>query len=134
MSNQTKKILIVDDSQSIIDELVRVLTLIGFNSIKSALCLKDGYTLLEEQAKNSTPFDLIFCDHHLPDGVGLSLLEKLRKDPILEKTPFITITSDARRSIILPYILAGSDGYVAIPLSSDEILKKMSLAWAKRGV
>jgi len=72
-----KKILLVEDNQSTMVALVRILSKLG-HEVVSASCL-------EEALQIQNQIDLLICDIGLPDGSGLDLVKEMKaKDPSLK--------------------------------------------------
>jgi len=67
-----KKILIVEDNQSTMLVLIRILSKLGHH-VKSASCVKEA---LEDNENHLV--DLLICDIGLPDGSGLDVVRKLK--------------------------------------------------------
>lgn len=82
----SKKILIIDDDQTLVAPLKDGLESIGY---KVAVAF-DGMQGVV-QAHESRP-DVIILDYHMPGGGGQSVYEKLRKAPGTAKTPIIFST------------------------------------------
>ena len=81
----TKRILVVDDERSIREFLSILLEREGYEAI-TADTMARGVELLQQE-----PFDLAICDLKLPDGSGLEVLAKARKQQVA--SPFIIITA-----------------------------------------
>jgi two-component system, cell cycle response regulator len=90
-----------------------------------ALLQKDSYRVLEagnaEQglvlAREAKP-DLILMDIQLPGMDGLSAVRILKKDPLLQKTPIVALTSYAMDGDVEKAREAGCDGYLAKPVDT----------------
>jgi two-component system response regulator HydG len=107
------KILLVDDDQDICLLLSRFLE-------------KKGHTVLTAGRKAAVlpllkgeRFDLVLCDHRLPDADSLEMLELFRNE--LPGVPVIVITgySDVRTAVEL--MRKGARDYVVKPLYPDDI-------------
>ena len=73
----TKRILIVDDDQDIVDLARRAVSKLENCTLKGALT---GYDGLLAAATTTEPFDIIFLDLSLPDIDGLELLRRLAEE------------------------------------------------------
>lgn len=85
-----KRIIIADDSSLARMFTARCLTVGGFSNftIEEA---KDGlevYALLSEEK-----YDLIITDLNMPEMDGMELLDRISKEPTMNTTPVIVITS-----------------------------------------
>ena len=73
---ENKKVCIVDDSQVIRDRLTaRLETLEGIGSIKQAADVSSAYTALRAEIP-----DIVILDIQLPDGSGIDVLSKIKKE------------------------------------------------------
>jgi DNA-binding NarL/FixJ family response regulator len=73
---ENKKVCIVDDSQVIRDRLTaRLETLEGIGSIKQAADVSSAYTALRTEIP-----DIVILDIQLPDGSGIDVLSKIKKE------------------------------------------------------
>lgn len=65
-------ILLVEDHPFQLISLEMQLNRIGFFMLAPALCCAEAMSLIE----GGRVFDLLLCDQHLPDGLGIHLIEK----------------------------------------------------------
>jgi CheY-like chemotaxis protein len=82
-----KKVLIVDDEQSILVYLTTVLEDTGYATC-SALDGEEGLSV----ARRETP-DLVCLDVMMPKRSGVSLYEKIKRDPALRPLPVMFISA-----------------------------------------
>ncbi len=71
--NNRKKVLVVDDEKDITMLLSARLTALGHETIEA-----HTLEMAVEKAKKMSP-DVVFLDLKLPDGIGFSIIEKLRE-------------------------------------------------------
>lgn len=114
------KILIVDDSRGIADELARLLNSNGHETIKA----ENGLTGLKT-ARNTIP-DLIISETAMPGMDGLRMVKKIRSDFDLMTVPVIFLSSKNEPLDIREGMLAGADDYLAKPLNPSELLDSVS--------
>jgi two-component system cell cycle response regulator len=89
------------------------------------LLQKDSYRVLEAEnaeqglvlAREAKP-DLILMDIQLPGMDGLTAARILKKDPLLQKTPIVALTSYAMDGDVEKAREAGCDGYLTKPLDT----------------
>jgi DNA-binding response OmpR family regulator len=81
-----KRVLVVDDDESILNILVSLLNQAGYN----VLAAKDGESALEEMRRRH--FDLVVTDYHMPRIDGITFL--LRSRRIWPQTPVILTSAD----------------------------------------
>ena len=89
------KILVVDDSETILIRMVDLLTRGGYTVVKA----NDGDVALEI-IKNSQDFAMIITDFNMPRVDGLTLVEEIRKLASYKSTPIIMLTTETDNDII----------------------------------
>ncbi len=108
-----EKILVIDDELVIRKNLEDLLRKKRY-SVVSAATIADAERYLARD-----PFDLVFTDIHLPDGVGTDLLERINALP--HKPLTVMITAHASVESAVSCMRAGAFDYVIKPFSSSEI-------------
>lgn len=83
------RILIVDDSQEIVELLVKVLTTVG-HQVVSSYTGEEGL----EMAKSGS-FDLIFLDIAMPNFSGLDVIEGLVQSGKISRSPVVLFTASS---------------------------------------
>jgi DNA-binding response OmpR family regulator len=68
---------------------------------------------------------------HLPDGVGLEILQKLKSHDILKDCPFLVMSTESQQQIIINSFEAGATNYILKPFSMDDLLEKLNYCWEK---
>lgn len=111
-----KKILIVEDDQSIANLQKDYLELSGF-SVELAHNGTDGMCALNEHA-----FDLVILDIMLPEGDGFQLLEKIREE---EDIPVLLVSARAEEIYKIKGFGLGADDYITKPFSSGELVARV---------
>jgi len=112
-----KKVLIVDDEQSI-------LTLLAFNlekegyQVDTALDGLEGYKMAFAH-----PYDFIILDLMLPSMGGMDICKKLRQEKIEAPIMMLTAKDDELEKII--GLELGADDYMTKPFSPREVLARM---------
>jgi len=110
------KILIVDDEQSLLDQLKRALEGQRY-MVETAM---DGEEALDKLFE--TPFDLIILDIMLPKRDGLSVLREIRQDGMT--TPVLMLTARGEIGDKIKGLDLGADDYLPKPFSLDELLAR----------
>lgn len=88
MSDEKKKILIVDDNEDFLEVFEESLMELGpFDILK----LSDSFTAYE--ITRAQKFDMIFVDYKMPRLTGSQLIVALRKASFNEFTPVILVTA-----------------------------------------
>ncbi len=113
------KILIVDDSSTIIQMLEATL----FDEGYETLAAQDGFQALEALKENKV--DLILLDYVMPKMNGLQLCSLLKTDPTYRSIPIIMLTAMAQREYRIEGIDAGADDYMIKPFDRKELLARI---------
>ena len=119
MIDDKKKILVVEDEESILEMIQRTLAIKGFN-VLTAQCVEDAIKKIEE----NNGVDAIWLDHYLTSGEeGLDLVKKIRVSKWSE-IPIFLVSNTASASKIQNYIELGIDRvYTKLEYHLDEIAK-----------
>lgn len=113
----TERILVVDDDQDICLLLSRFLTKNGY-TVATAGRGSVAKELMAEQR-----FDLVLCDHRLPDTDAVQMMQHIRGTSPGTQVIIITGYSDVRLAVEL--MRRGAFDYVAKPLYPDELLMRV---------
>src|SRR5215471_609188 len=108
------RILVVDDEASITDAMQGILDERGYK-VKVAATLGMSSDLLYEQ-----PFDLIFTDLILPDGSGMSLIERVRSEA--PETQLILMTAHGSTDLAIDVIKKGAYYYIEKPFNPERVI------------
>lgn len=114
MTKKETKILIVDDEQVVVDSLIKICSLKGFESTP-AYTAEEGLSLL-----NKEKFDLILCDIMLPELNGFEFLDELHSRKI--ETPVIMMTGYSTVENAVKALNQGAIDYMPKPFEVDEVL------------
>jgi len=77
-----------------------------------------------DDAVSTTQYDLILLDLHLPDGLGLTFLTRLRQRG--SAVPVIILTARDQLSDRLSGLNAGADDYLVKPFDLSELSARIS--------
>lgn len=110
------KILIIEDTDELRDQMADVLQLEGFEVTVAA----NGY-LGVQQALKSKP-DLILCDIMMPGISGYDVFQLIKDDATLSTVPFVYITALSERSSYRKGMDLGADDYLVKPFTIEELL------------
>lgn len=121
MSSQylkNKRILLVDDEQTLLNLLESILTEEGFVNIRTADCVRNAI----ETAKNFKP-ELAILDVMLPDGDGFSLMEHLKKE---NDYPVLFLTARGEEEDKFRGFDLGADDYMVKPFLPKELIFRVT--------
>ena len=116
------RILIVDDQDTVLEILRGILRKLGFRNIDTA---KEGEEALKRLKKAIFRYGLVISDWNMQPLTGLELLEAVRGDPRLARTPFIMITGENTKDRVLEARDAGVTGYITKPFSADAVKRQI---------
>jgi DNA-binding response OmpR family regulator len=111
-----KKILIVEDSNEILENTAEILQLAGYN-IATAVNGVEGL----KKAISEKP-DLILCDIMMPQMNGSQMLGELKKNIATKNIPFLFFTASAEKSEIKEGLDSGAFDYIVKPFDPDELV------------
>ena len=112
-----KKVLIVEDDESISSELKNLLDNAGYNGI-----ILENFENSFEEIKKANP-DLILLDINIPKLNGEMLLQKIRKE---SNVPIIMVTSKNNEADEVLSISYGADDYITKPYNPTILLLRIN--------
>jgi two-component system chemotaxis response regulator CheY len=115
-----KKILMVDDSETVRLEVGRALKAAGYDIVEAS----DGIEGLEKSTEEH--IDLVLLDVNMPRMGGLEMLEELRKVPATEKVPVLILTTEVQESMISRAKKARASGWIYKPPQMDLLVKTVN--------
>jgi len=118
----TANILVIDDDQDLCLLLARLLTKNGY----AVTTANRGAVAREELAHKR--FDLVLCDHRLPDTDAPRMLEHIRS--VSASTQVIIITGYSEVRLAVDLMRKGAFDYIGKPLYPDELLMRVQDALA----
>lgn len=111
-----KKILIVDDSESIREVVSFTLENEGY-SIISAVDGKDALTQLDGKH-----LDLIITDLHMPNMNGIELIKEVRKMDAYKRIPILFLTTESQAAKKMEAKEAGATGWIIKPFVPAKLI------------
>jgi two-component system, OmpR family, phosphate regulon response regulator PhoB len=114
-----KRILIVEDEDSIRDMVAFALRKAGMEPIHAADARAAQLAIAD------TVPDLILLDWMLPGTSGLELARRLRKEDLTGEVPIIMLTARGEEMDRVNGLEAGVDDYVVKPFSSRELIARI---------
>jgi len=114
------KVLIVDDYNTMLRIMRNLLRQIGVEAVEDA---SNGEEALRMSRLN--PPDLIISDWNMQPMTGLELLQKVRADERLKRTPFIMVTAESKTENVIAAKQAGVSNYIVKPFNADTLRAKI---------
>ena len=109
-----KKVLVVDDSPTIRQQIGRALGEAGFEVIEAT----DGVDGIDKIAGDKA-IGIVILDINMPRMNGLEMLEKVKAHDGNENLPVIMLTSEGQKSLIERAKRAGAKGWIVKPFKSE---------------
>jgi two-component system OmpR family response regulator len=123
--NNGKRILVVDDEQSIVDAVATALRYEGFEVDEAST----GRSALEAVLRNEP--DLVVLDWMLPDIEGIEVGRRLRAQGYKTAVLFLTARDGTEHKV--EALRAGGDDYVTKPFSLAEIVARIQAILRRSG-
>ncbi len=116
------RILIVEDSDVIIEELQNILQTLGVVG-DNLIIAKDGIEGLKKVEEEI--FDLVISDVIMPNCDGIEMLKKIRSKHPFFDTPFVYLTSEKDLTLVLDAIDLGVKNYLIKPINEKKVQDKI---------
>lgn len=117
------KIVVVDDSTEMLDQVKVMLEELGVTDITCFDSATSALGMLTNSEYNNV--DLVICDQNMDDMSGIDYLKELRKSYSKEKLPFILLTSEGTRDNIIKLVASGGNSFIVKPPSTDVLKEKI---------
>lgn len=114
----SKKILIVDDSATVRQQVRAALEQVGFIVIEAV----DGQDAVQ---KISGGFNGIVCDVNMPRMNGVEFVEVVKKLPEHASLPILMLTTEGSPELIRRAKAAGAKGWIVKPFKPDQLVAAM---------
>jgi two-component system chemotaxis response regulator CheY len=111
-----KRVLVVDDSESVRQQVTDALTGAGFDVVQAG----DGMSALMRASENS--FSAIVLDVNMPILGGVETLERLKQDPKTSSISVIMLTTEAQRSMIERARQSGAKAWLIKPVKMESLV------------
>jgi two-component system chemotaxis response regulator CheY len=116
-----KKILIVDDSKTIRQQVSFTLSKGGFEVVEA----EDGALGLSA-LKANLDVALVISDVNMPNMNGIEMVQAISKDQSINKIPVIMLTTEGSTELIQKAKEAGAKGWLVKPFKPDQLLAAVS--------
>jgi two-component system chemotaxis response regulator CheY len=115
-----KVVLVVDDSETIRQQVASALERAGFSVVEAA----DGVDGLERASENE--LCMVILDVNMPRLNGLDMLERLRENPKHQALPVLMLTTEVQQSMIERAKKAGARGWMIKPVKMDQLVSAVT--------
>jgi two-component system chemotaxis response regulator CheY len=116
-----KKILIVDDSKTIRQQVSFTLTKGGYSVVEAEDGV-DGIAKLRAESDVA----MIISDVNMPNMNGLEMVEQITASPDLAKVPIIMLTTEGSQDLINRAKAAGAKGWLVKPFKPEMLIAAVS--------
>jgi len=113
-----KRILIVDDSPTILMSMQGILERAG-HTVSKAASGEEAVAVLKGGLKP----DLVITDYHMGAMNGIDLVREVRKMPGLQFTPVLMVTTESQQEKRVDAKAAGATGWLVKPVQPDALLQ-----------
>jgi len=110
-----KKILVVDDSQPILELAATMLKLLGYEPLKASTGV-EALKILSQEAP-----DLALLDVLLPDMDGFKICQHIRNNAALSEMPVFMVSAKKTSEDMERGLKVGANEYVSKPFKSAEM-------------
>lgn len=118
MTAETKRILVVDDEETLCDVM-------AFNLEAEGYAVEKAYSAEEALAYDLSEFDLILLDIMMGDISGLQLVRIMRSNPATASVPVIFCTAKDAEDDMIRGLDTGADDYITKPYSLQTVLARI---------
>lgn len=126
------RILVVEDLQSVREQILLVLRNMGYKNVTEAADGAEAQKLLAATRVYGRPFDLILCDWNMPNVTGYDILVYVRTFDEFKDCAFVMISTESERERVIHAIQAGLDHYLLKPVSEGAFVKALKAVWKRK--
>jgi two-component system chemotaxis response regulator CheY len=112
-----KKVLVVDDSATVRQQVSQVLTKVGFEVIEAA----DGQ-IGADMIRDDVSISVVICDVNMPRVNGIEMLAQVRSDQKNANLPILMLTTDGQPAMIKKAKEAGARGWMVKPFNPTQLV------------
>ncbi|MCB9524366.1 MAG: response regulator [Myxococcales bacterium] len=120
MADDKNRILVIDDENSVLQMVEKLLTKHGYE----VSCARDGLEGLRHIDRDRP--DLVIADIIMPVLDGITLVKALKKQQATRSTPVIFLTAKSDPLSMIEGINVGAKFYVTKPFQTEDLLSKVS--------
>ena len=115
-----KKVLVVDDSVTVRQQVRRVLERAGFEVAEA----EDGQDAVA--MVNAETFSGVVCDVNMPRMGGVEFVETVKRDVRHASLPILMLTTEGSPELIRRAKAAGVKGWIVKPFKADQVVAAMT--------
>lgn len=112
-----KKVMVIDDSRTVRQQVGIVLTEAGYEVIEAA----DGLEGAERIALEKD-LAMVLCDVNMPRMTGLEMLAAVKRDGKNAGLPVLMLTTEGQPALIARAKQAGAKGWIVKPFKPEMLL------------
>ena len=112
-----KRVLVVDDSATVRDQVRAALGIAEFELVEAA----DGTEGVETIGR-MTDLAAVICDVNMPRMNGIQMLEEVKRDPKNTALPIVMLTTEGQHELVQRAKAAGAKGWIVKPFKPDLLL------------
>jgi two-component system, chemotaxis family, chemotaxis protein CheY len=116
----SKRVLIVDDSATIRQQVRMALSQAGFDVIE-AVDGEDGVTKIRADAGIAA----VICDVNMPKKTGLELIEEIKAGGANSGVPIVMLTTEGQPALVQRAKQAGAKGWIVKPFKANLLVAAM---------
>jgi len=110
----TRRVLIVDDSATIRQQVRMALTQAGFEVVEAV----DGEDGVNKIRSDST-LSAVICDINMPKKTGLELIEEIKAGGPNSHVPIVMLTTEGQPAMVQRAKAAGAKGWIVKPFKPN---------------
>ena len=115
-----KKVLVVDDSATIRQQVGLALTQAGFDVLEAV----DGVDGVEK-IRLANDLRAVICDVNMPKKNGIELLREVKGGGINAEVPIVMLTTEGQAELIQEAKRAGAKGWIVKPFKANLLVAAM---------
>jgi two-component system chemotaxis response regulator CheY len=110
----SKKVMVVDDSQTVRQQVGIALTQAGFDVLEAV----DGEDGLQK-IKSSSDVAMVICDVNMPRMNGIEMLAQVKADPKHAALPIVMLTTEGQPEMMARAKQHGAKAWIVKPFKPD---------------
>lgn len=121
-----KRILVVDDSAAVRQQVAIVLSEAGFEVVEAGDGVDGASVIATDRA-----IAMVICDVNMPRMNGLDMATQVKKEPQDSALPIVMLTTEGQPAMIKQAKDAGAKGWIVKPFKADQLVatvKKLTAA------